>query len=263
MANTFINGVDLYYETHGEGMPLVLIAGLASDSQSWQPVLQELSRHYRVILFDNRGVGRTKPRDVATNIQKMADDCIALIKHLGLTSVHILGHSMGGVVALDCAIRYPEYVSKLVLASTSAYCSERNNALFHDWVSYLENGMNAELWFRNMFYWIFTKQFFEAHEILNKAVQLAIEYPYPQTKIAFSNQVNALQACDLRKNLPNVKSKTMVICGKEDIIFPPEESTAVLCAIPEVAFSCIEHAAHALHVEKPQEFINIVREFVK
>ena len=262
MAYTNINGVDLYYEIHGEGAPLIMIAGLASDSQSWQPVLQKLARRYRVIIFDNRGAGRTQPQDAATGIGQMADDCIALIKHLGLSSAHILGHSMGGFVALDCAIRYPEYVSKLILASTSAFCSERNEALFNDWVAYLESDMSAELWFRNMFYWIFSKQFFEDTATVNEAVRLSVAYPYPQSKTAFKNQVGTLEKFNCRESLPDITSETLVIGGTEDLIFSPEESTAVLSAIPEVTFSFIQQAAHALHVEKPQEFTAMVKRFL-
>jgi len=73
-----------------------LVAGLASDSQSWQPIVEELSQQYRVIIFDNRGSGRTKPQDIEMSIEDMVDDCISLIKHLDLSSVYLLGHSMGG-----------------------------------------------------------------------------------------------------------------------------------------------------------------------
>ncbi|MCK9555100.1 alpha/beta hydrolase [bacterium] len=262
MPNTIVNNVDLYYEVHGKGIPLMLIAGLASDSQSWQPIVKGLSRHYCVITLDNRGAGRTKPQDIETSIQYITEDCINLIRHMGLSSVNLLGHSMGGFVALDCAIRYPEYVSKLILAGTSAFNSERNNALFLDWLSYLESGLSSELWFRNMFYWIFSRRFLEDKEALNKAVQFAIEYPYPQTKIAFKNQVNAIKEFNCLEDLSGITSKTMIICGKEDLLFPPEESVKVLQAIPGAIFSFVEHAAHSIHVENPGEFINIVRNFV-
>ncbi|NOX87352.1 MAG: alpha/beta hydrolase [Chlorobi bacterium] len=241
----------------------MLVAGLASDSQSWQPIVKDLSRHYRVITFDNRGAGRTRPQNIETSIQDIAGDCIALIRHLGLSSVNLLGHSMGGFVALDCAIRYPEYVSKLILAGTSAFNSERNNALFHDWISYIESGMNPELWFRNIFYWIFSKRFFEDKEALNTAIRFAMEYPYPQTAIAFKNQVNAIKEFNCTGNLPGITSKTMVICGKEDLLFPPEESARVLQAIPEALFAFVEQAAHSIHVEKPGEFVNLVQKFVE
>jgi len=113
MPKLTINDIELYYEVQGDGIPLLLIAGLASDSQSWQPIIGELTSRCQVITVDNRGVGRTSPLDVETSVHTMATDCIALVKHLGLKSLNILGHSMGGFVAQECAIHYPEYVDIL------------------------------------------------------------------------------------------------------------------------------------------------------
>ena len=262
MALLKIGDLQLYYEVHGNGDPLLLVAGLASDSQSWQPIIGELSRHYRVIVLDNRGAGRTSPNDVNTSITLMADDCIVLIKSLELQSVSILGHSMGGFVAMDCAVRYPDYVDKLILAATSALNSQRNNALLADWVLYLESGMDLKLWFRNVFYWIFSRDFFENEVALNEAIRLAIEYPYQQSKMAFRKQVQAIAEFNCLQDLSNITSKTLVICGKEDLLFPPEESLVLSEKIPGSRFSFIEKAAHSIHIEYPQAFIKMVLDFL-
>ncbi len=258
-----VNGVDLYYECHGRGSPLMLIAGLGSDSQSWQPIVEDLSRRHLVILPDNRGVGRTTPQDVETSISRIADDCMVLLGNLGFASLPVLGHSMGGLVALDCAIRYPERVSTLILAATSASSPARNNLLFHDWVSYLKSGMDRALWFRNLFYWIFSPRFFENREALNEAVRFAVEYPYPQSDIAFEKQVEALQGFDCRASLPGVQQETLIICGKEDLLFPPEESIRVLKAIPRNRVCLIEDAGHAIHMENPKAFTECVLRFLE
>lgn len=262
MPNTMVNGVDLYYECHGQGSPLMLIAGLASDSQSWLPVVEALARHHMVILPDNRGVGRTTPMDVGTSIGLIADDCAALIERLGLSPVHLLGHSMGGLVAMDCAIRHPERVAKLALAATSACNSARNNALFSDWVSCLHAGMDMELWFRSVFYWIFSRRFFENRETLDSAVRGAAGYPYPQTADAFERQVKAISEFDIRKDLTSIRKKTLVICGKEDLLFTPDESMKTLSAIPDVTFTVIENAAHSIHVENPGAFTDCLLRFL-
>jgi pimeloyl-ACP methyl ester carboxylesterase len=103
MSVLLTNNIELFYEIRSEGPPLILIAGLASDSQSWEPVMGSLSENFKVISLDNRGVGRTIHQDIDISIEKMTDDCISLLGHLGLESVHVLGHSMGGFVALDMA----------------------------------------------------------------------------------------------------------------------------------------------------------------
>jgi pimeloyl-ACP methyl ester carboxylesterase len=262
MPRTIVNDVDLYYECHGKGRPMMLIAGLASDSQSWQPIVDELSQHYLVILLDNRGVGRTKPQDIETSVQHIADDCIALLGYLELSSATLLGHSMGGFVALDCAIRYPSCVSKLILAGTSAFNSDRNNILFRDWVSYLKSGMDFEHWFRNVFYWIFSKRFFEKKETLNDALRFAIEYPYPQSDIAFEKQVKAIEEFDCQEKLPSINPETLIIFGKEDLLFPPEDSIKILQAIPRTSVHLIEDAAHSIHMEQPKEFTDCILHFL-
>jgi len=263
MPSTRINDVDLYYEIHGKGVPLLLVAGLASDSQSWQPITGDLAQQYSVITPDNRGVGRTKPSDIDISIQHITNDCIALVRYLGLSSVNLLGHSMGGFVALDCAVRYPEYVDKLILSGTSAFNSKRNNALFLDWVSYLESGMDLALWFRNIFYWIFSRRFFEDKEVVNDAIRFAIEYPYLQSRIAFKNQVKAIEDFNCLEGLPGIRSKTMVICGEEDLLFPPEECGNLLSkAIPNAKLSLISNAAHSIHIDNPQAFTDCIQGFL-
>lgn len=262
MPNTKINGIDLYYEMHGKGIPLMLIAGLGSDSQSWQPIIEEFSRHCLVIAPDNRGAGRTRPQNARISIQQIADDCMKLAKHLGLSAVNLLGHSMGGFVALDLVIRYPDSIDKLILAGSSASNSKRNDSLFFDWVSCMESGMDAELWFRNIFYWLFSARFFENEAAVNDALRYAVEYPYPQSASAFRNQVEAISGFDCTEHLSGITKKTLVISGKEDLLFPPEVSACLANAIPGAVFSVIENAAHSIHMEQPCAFTDRVLEFL-
>ena len=262
MPNVLINDVDLYYETQGEGIPLMLVAGLASDSQSWQTIMEDLSRYYLVITLDNRCIGRTLPQDIEISIHQVADDCLALVRHLGLSSVNLLGHSMGGFVALDLSIRYPDCINKLILAGTSSSNPKRNNSLFFNWTSCLEKGLDPHLWFRNIFYWLFSARFFENEAAVDEAVRYAVEYPYPQSAVAFRNQVKAIATFDCTEALSSVAARTMVISGKEDLLFPPEVCTRLAQAIPEAAFSVIDNAAHAMHMEQPRAFTDCVIEFL-
>ena len=257
-----INNVNLYYEVHGTGAPVLLVAGLASDSQSWEPVTRELSRYYTVVAPDNRGVGRTDPADADSSISLMADDCIGLMDYLKLPSVHILGHSMGGFIAMDCALRYPWHVDRLILAATAAFNSKRNNTLLSDWVLYLESGMDLNLWFRNMFYWIFSKDFFENEEFLDEAIGLARDYPYLQSRTGFRKQVQAITEYNCLPSLSAITAKTLVISGSEDLLFSPQESVLLAERIPDARFTLIEKAAHSIHREYLEVFTGKVRDFL-
>jgi pimeloyl-ACP methyl ester carboxylesterase len=256
------NGIDLYYETHGSGTPLLLIAGLASDSQSWLPVAGALASRCLVITPDNRGAGRTKPGDCPTSVGAMADDCVALIRYLGLPRVNVLGHSMGGFVAQDLAIRHPECVEKLILAGSVPVNSQRNNRLFTDWATCLEAGLDPELWFRSIFYWIFSPRFFENENTLAEALRFAVEYPYPQTAAAFRNQVGAIAQFKETGALPRITARTLVLAATEDLIFPLRECTEFANQLPNAVFRQIDGAGHAMHMEKPQGFIEAVFDFL-
>ncbi len=108
----------MYYEMYGSGHPLVLIAGLNGDHSMFRLFISDLAKKYRVIVFDNRGIGQTDKPDIPYSISMMADDMVGLLQALDVTNPYILGVSMGGKIALDAAIRYPNVVAKLVLVST-------------------------------------------------------------------------------------------------------------------------------------------------
>ncbi|MCD4735653.1 MAG: alpha/beta hydrolase [Bacteroidales bacterium] len=262
MPNIHFRNINLYYETYGSGPALMLIAGLASDSQSWQPIIKDISKHFLVIAPDNRGTGRTSPMETEGSIQQIADDYFELINHLGLSTISILGHSMGGFIAMDFTLRFPDKVDKLILAGTASSNSERNNYLFSDWASDMENGMDPKEWFRNIFYWIFTQKFFKSEKNVTEALNFAINYPYPQSIIAFRNQVEAIVNYKPASDLSKITSKTLVINGKEDILFPVEAGAELAGKIPASIISGIDNAAHSIHVAQPEAFTHNVLKFL-
>ena len=112
-----VNGLHLYYETHGSGRPLILIHGGLGTGDMFGPVRTELAAHHQVITPDLQGHGRTADIDRPLDVRLMADDIAALIRHLGLDKPDLVGYSLGGGVALMTAVKYPELVGKVVVAS--------------------------------------------------------------------------------------------------------------------------------------------------
>ncbi len=119
MPKVNVNGCNIYYEIHGKGEPLVMIMGLRRNLEWWYRQLQELSRHFKVIVFDNRGAGRSDKPETDYSIRLFADDTAALMDELGISKAHVLGFSMGGYIAQELVVNFPEKVINLALVSTS------------------------------------------------------------------------------------------------------------------------------------------------
>lgn len=120
MPTAHINGVELYYEQHGEGPPLVMIMGLRRNADWWWKQLPDFSKHFQVTVFDNRGSGRSDKPDMEYSIGLMAADTAGLMDHLGIATADVLGYSMGGYIAQELALGHPQKVQRLILVSTGA-----------------------------------------------------------------------------------------------------------------------------------------------
>jgi len=114
-----VNGINLYYETHGSGHPLILLHGGLGSGEMFGPTLPTLADHHQVILVDLQGHGRTADIDRPIDVRLMAGDVAALIDHLGLREPDVVGYSLGGGVALQVAIQYPEKVRRVVTVSAN------------------------------------------------------------------------------------------------------------------------------------------------
>ncbi|MET7400270.1 alpha/beta fold hydrolase [Dactylosporangium sp. NPDC005572] len=128
MTYADVNGISLYFETHGTGRPLILLHGGLGSGEMFAPILPILADHHQVILVDVQGHGRTADIDRPLDVRLMADDVAALIDHLGLDRPDVVGYSLGGGIAFNVAIRHPERVGRLVAASANI----RRSAIYPD-----------------------------------------------------------------------------------------------------------------------------------
>lgn len=263
MAKVKVNDVELYYEEKGVGPPLLLVAGLASDSQSWLPVSELLAKHHRVILPDNRGVGRTTPQTVPTGIEPIARDCLALLDHLEVDRAHLLGHSLGGTIALHLAARHPQRFDRVVVAASGVVSTPRVRAVLRDLVELREAIGPRALWFKMLFHWLFAPAFFVEPARVNAAAMLSANYAYPQSDASFRAQVEAFEAYGGPPDLRAIDKDVLVLCGSEDILITPHESAESLKGLPRARFETLAGAGHSLHWDAPADFVQAVTRFLK
>jgi 3-oxoadipate enol-lactonase len=258
-----VNDIDLFYEESGEGYPLVLISGLGGGCATWQTVRNVLSRHYRVIVFDNRGAGRSSTPERTYSITQMADDLLELLKYLNIDKAHVLGGSMGGFIAQEFALMYPAMINKLVLCCTMDKFSRRNKVLFECMYDSWKDGLSIDIWFKELYCWVFSPTFFKNEQAVEFAVQFAVEYPYKQTLIGFKGQLEACIEFNSAKRLKNIYHETLVLAGEDDILITPRESKILTDNIPNSKMAIVTDAGHNLYIEKREEFLKKIIEFLQ
>ncbi|MDD4955813.1 MAG: alpha/beta hydrolase, partial [Candidatus Omnitrophica bacterium] len=181
MPKAKLNNISLYYEIYGKGYPLLLIGGLGSDCSSWLGIVKGLSLHFKTIVFDNRGCGRSGIGNDKITVAKMAKDAIELLDFLKIEKAHILGHSMGGYIAQELAINYSNRVNKLILESTAPVSSERNNALFNDIYAQLKKEGHSKVWFKRWVELLFSPGLIKGNSFVDAFIDNSLKYPYLQT----------------------------------------------------------------------------------
>jgi pimeloyl-ACP methyl ester carboxylesterase len=263
MPTVGLNGIEIYHELHGAGPPLLLIAGLASDSQSWLPVRDALAARFRLVLPDNRGCGRTTPQHAPISVPQMADDCAALLDALGIARAHLLGHSMGGMIALELAARHPARVDRLVLAGTGEV-SARTATVMGDLATAREAGMPQEMWFRLLFPWLFRPTFFEHSATVAEAARLSAAYPYPQSDAAFRAQFEASRAYrGHARAAAAVRAPTLVLNAALDLLMAPGDAERTFADIAQRRSAVVQGAGHSMHWDRPDDFVRKVVAFLE
>jgi pimeloyl-ACP methyl ester carboxylesterase len=263
MPKARLDAISLYYETHGNGHPLLLISGLNSDNASWSGVCGKLAKHFRVITFDNRGSGRSDTPDKAYSIREMAEDAIALLDYLKIKKCHVIGHSMGGYIAQMLAIYYPERIGKLILEATAPVSTARNNMLISDFLKRFEKDHDNEALMQSWAYWSFSPKTFVRKNYIVAFIKNASAYPYLQSAQGFKGQIDAIKSFNVCDRVKKIKAKTFVIIGSDDILIYPVESMKLVKCIKGSVFEEIKDAGHCVHVEKPDVFTSKVMQFLR
>lgn len=256
----------LYYEVYqptvaNKHPPIVLLAGLASDSMSWRAVIHSLAQQRQVITLDNRGSGRTQS-EADISLAQMAKDCLALCDHLSLGRVDLMGHSMGGLIALQAAHLAPSRINRLVLCNSSVKQCPRNLMMLQDWADDLDRWGPTAKWYRTFFYWILTPGFFKEPQTVNDLVELALSYEHGPTAKGFRAQVDAMAQVDATPWLAQITTPTLVLTASEDLLLPPGSDAAGLAALSNSVVKCIAGVGHSLPTESPKLLSDLVLEFL-
>jgi 3-oxoadipate enol-lactonase len=274
MSTARVGAIELFYEEHGAGDPLLLIMGFATDSTAWFFQVPAFAAHYRTVTFDNRGVGRSSKPTGPYTIHEMADDALGLLDHLRIERAHVLGLSMGGMIAQELVLRHPERVRKLVLAATYPEPDEATERTRQFTLDKMGGHVTAAgevridlaaldplLLFQHLLPLVFTERFIATE--LPKLMQLfagALQYGFSMEAIL--GQMQALMGHKATDRLHRITAPTLVLTGDADRLISPANSDILAAHIPGARLVKIAGGSHGFNIEQADVFNRAVLDFL-
>ena len=254
-----LNGVRIYYEVHGEGEPVIFLNGILATTASWAFQLPVFSKEFKVILMDFRGQGNSdKPRTRYT-MDMHVEDVRALLDHLGVDKVHVVGISYGAEVGMMFALKYPERVRSLVVACAVSHVDRPMRLRADRWMMAARLRSGRYL-FITMVPDIYSDEFIgERWDFISSTAPRFEEVDFD----AFIELLKSFMELDITDRLGEIKAPTLVVAAEEDRTKPPRYSRLIHERIPNSELVIIKGAGHVVIWEKPDEFNEVVLRFLR
>jgi pimeloyl-ACP methyl ester carboxylesterase len=254
------SGVRIAWERRGTGEPLLLIHGLGYARWGWEPVVDALAGDHELVLFDNRGIGDSDAPAGIYSVRMLAEDAVAVLDAAGLKRAHVLGTSLGGMVALQLALDWPRRVDRLVLACTTpggaaaAPMPEQTIRLMQE-----APALPPEVALRR-----FVENAFgpEPDPALVERI-LQHRLATAQHPTAWASQAAAGAAFDVWDRVPEITMPTLVLTGDEDAVVDPRNSELLADRIPGARLEIFPGSGHLFFWEQPDRFVQVVTDFLQ
>ena len=263
MKQITVGDLKICCESVGYGYPIVLIMGLTANMDWWDPELVDaLSQKYRVLMFDNRGAGCTiTPDDGEFTCEMFADDTAALMDAKGIKRANILSQSMGGLIAQELALKYPEMVNNLVLGCTFCGGQHMIQASQEVMQILMDRSGGLDSLFDRVLKLMFTKDFLDANPDFVKQ----FKERYLRAPISNANALRQFMACaksDTYERLPEIKTPTLVATGTDDPLIPPLNSRILAERIPGAKLIEYKGSSHGFMSQARDAFIKDLLDFL-
>jgi pimeloyl-ACP methyl ester carboxylesterase len=251
-------GARIYWDEEGSGAPLLLIMGLGWPSQAWQRLRPALSEKYRTIALDNRGVGKSDAPAGPYSIAQMAADAAAVLNAARVNTAHILGVSMGGMIAQEFALQYPNKVRSLILGCTAAGGPEAVRAEDEVLRVLMTRGQDLEQFGRAINPFIYDAG--TSPQLVEEDTALRLKW-YASGDGYFA-QLQAVMAWEAYSRIAQISAPTLVIHGENDRLVPTENGRRIAGRIPGAKLVIIRAASHIFTTDQPAASQAAILEFL-
>jgi 3-oxoadipate enol-lactonase len=261
MAKIAVRGTELHYERGGSGEPLLLIQGMSGTHVSWgEPFRSALEESFDVVAFDNRGIGLSAPVDGPFTVVEMAADTAGLMEELGLESAHVVGISMGGMIAQELALAHPERLRSLTLGCT--YCGGPGSMLMPEenlqkLVAGMASGDRDKA--IRAGYEVNLSPGFRADESTVAAFH-EMATTVPAAKATIELQAQAIFGHDTSSRLGEISVPTLIVHGTEDGVLPFPNGELIASLMPAARFEVLQGVGHMFWWEQPQRSAELISE---
>jgi pimeloyl-ACP methyl ester carboxylesterase len=257
------NGVRIHWEEDGSGDPLLMVMGLSLSLAMWGELRPFLARHFRTILFDNRCVGNSDAPLPPFPLVAMARDAIAVMDAAGVRVADVIGISMGGMIAQELALHYPERVNRLTLGCTHCGGFKSVRAKWEVLSALGSPFVRPETKLHQMVPFLYHPDT-PRHRIEQDMDMIRSHAPSPR---AFIQQLTAIVGWHSWRRLPRIKAQTLVIHGENDLLIPPENATILVKRIPNARLVMLPRAGHMFPTDQPEltraALINFLGDYAK
>ena len=254
-----VNGVKVAFTDEGQGIPLVFVHGFPLSRGAWQRQVDELKTSYRVIAPDLPGLGDSEPRQGGHGMAQTADDVYALLKQLRTGPVVLIGHSMGGYVALAFARKHPDMLKGLVLVGTKSGADTAEAAAGRRATAEKVKAEGPDVVINSMAPKMLAAS--NGDTAMAKQVRGFMERSRPEGVIG--SLLGMAERDDSTDYLAQLSVPVLIITGADDTVIPPAESEKMAKAIKGARLEVIPNAGHLVAFEQPQEFNRVLRDWLK
>ncbi|MBE3587931.1 MAG: alpha/beta fold hydrolase [Thermoanaerobacteraceae bacterium] len=260
MARLKVGEIELNYQLHGSGFPVVFISGTGTDHTTWLPVVTSFTG-YNCVLFDNRGIGQTDVPPGPYTTAQMADDVAGLIESLGMEKVFLVGISLGSAIAQQVMIRNPRRVQGAVLLGTWAKTDGFIAGLLELWAD-LQAVLSPRDYARMLLFWAASPAFINRRpDFIEPYLERVSAMNRPVA--GYRAQVGAVKSHDTLELLGQIQVPVLVCHGVQDMVVPVEHGRQVASLIPRAQYNEFDGTGHLLPVERGPELIPLILDFFK